>query len=131
MLDLTNVSESGVQAGEYTVTCAGAEIKETKSGTGEYIKCVFETENGQKFFHNFNTKNSNAQAVAIGLGQLKTFMRVAGKANPNSLGGVGELLGLKCNVKVKVEENDYGTQARITAFKAIAAGAEPAQVVPF
>lgn len=135
LVDLTSVSESSIDAGEYVVSCADAEVKTTKAGDGEYIKCVFETEKGQKIFHNFNIKNKNQKATEIGLAQLKTFMRVAGKQNYNTLGGVGELLGLRCTVKVKIEENDYGVNPRIMNFKAVA-GATPVtedskNVVPF
>ncbi len=124
MWDLTNVSESTVEPGEYTVSVAEAEVRQTKAGTGEYIKVKLETEKGQAFFHNFNVKNPNEQAVKIGMAQLKTFMRVSGKKDPNSLKSVDELLGLRCQVKVKLEESDFGTQARITSFKPAAKAAE-------
>jgi hypothetical protein len=131
LLDLTNVSESTFEAGEYTVTCSAAEVKETKAGTGEYIKCTFETDKGQRIYHNFNIKNSNEKAVQIGLAQLKTFMRVAGKANPNTLGGVGELLGLKCVARVKIVDNDFGSQPNITTFKALGVAEAQAAAMPF
>lgn len=119
-LNFEGVSESGVPApGEYTVTCTEAVVNETKAGTGEYIKVKLETVDGPVFFHNFNIKNPNAKAVEIGMGQLKTFLRVAGKKDPNKLNGAEELIGLRCIVKVKVEDkgDEYGPQARITAFK--------------
>lgn len=124
LLDLSGVSEAGIEPGEYKVTCTEAEVKETKAGTGEYIKCKFETETGTKIFHNFNIKNPNEQAKKIGLAQLKTFLRVAGKEDPNNLGGVNEMLGLTCRVKLKIEETDFGSQPRITSFKALP-GQEP------
>lgn len=134
LLDLTNVSESSVEPGEYKVTCTEAVVKETKAGTGEYIKCKFETSSGVFVFHNFNIKNPNEQAVKIGLGQLKTFMRVAGKKDPNTLGGAGELEGLQCRVKIKIVDNDYGSNPQISSFKALvgadATSATP-NVVPF
>lgn len=120
-IDLSDVVEGGVlAAGEYVVTCTDAEVRETKLGTGEYIKCVFETEDGAKIFHMFNIKNENAKAVEIGMGQLKTFLRVAGKKDPNKVEAAGELLGLRCQVKTKVREaqGEYGPQAVITSFKA-------------
>jgi predicted adenine nucleotide alpha hydrolase (AANH) superfamily ATPase len=120
-LDLSDVTESGVASpGDYLVTCQSAEVKQTNSGTGEYIKVMFEAENGQKFFHMFNMKNENKKAVEIGLGQLKTFVRVSGKKDPNKLSDVAELVGLRCLVKVKVVDkgDEYGPQARISTFKA-------------
>jgi len=134
LLDLTNVSESSMDAGEYTLTCTDAVVNETKNKDGEYIKCTFETDNGQRVYHMFNIKNKNEKATQIGLAQLKTFMRVSGKKDPNTLGSVSELCGLKCTARVKIEENDYGAQPRITTFKALAnvqAAEESTNTVPF
>jgi hypothetical protein len=120
-IDLTDVTEGGVlAAGDYVVTCTDAEVRETKNGSGEYIKCVFENEDGAKIFHMFNTKNDNPKAVEIGMGQLKTFLRVANKQDPNKLERASELIGLRCQVKTKVREasGEYGPQAVITSFKA-------------
>jgi hypothetical protein len=121
-LDLSGVQESGVpQAGDYTVTCVHAELMETKSGTGEYIKVKLEADSGQIFFHNFNTKNDNKQAVDIGLGQLKKFLRVSGVKDPDKIKTVMKLVGLKVIATVKVEDKDdgYGPKAKITNFKPV------------
>jgi hypothetical protein len=134
LLDLTNVSESSIEAGEYAVTCTDAVVNETKNKDGEYIKCTFETDKGMKLFHMFNIKNKNEKATQIGQAQLKTFMRVSGKKNPNILDTATELCGLKCTVRIKIEETDaYGAQPRITMFKGLssAAAEDSTNTVPF
>lgn len=136
LLDLTNVSENGIEDGDYVATVSHAEVKSTKNGDGEYIKVCFETDKGQKIYHNFNIKNKSEKAAQIGLGQLKTFLRVSGKSNPNNLGGVAELMGLKALIKVKNEDaGDYGMQTRIKNFKpatgAAVASSGPENAVPF
>lgn len=114
--DLSNASETGVQDGDYVVTCTEAEVKQTKSGSGEYIKAKFEAETGETFFHMFNVKNENKKAVDIGLGQLKKFLRVAGKSDL-SKASVDDLVNLRVTIRVKNEDSDYGVQARIKDFK--------------
>lgn len=116
-LDLTDVKESSntLEPGEYTVHCVEASLQQTKAGTGEYIKCQFKTDNGFIVFHNFNTKNENPKAREIGLGQLKTFIRVAG--GNLKLSSPNELCGLCCNVKVKTKTDDFGERSVITSFK--------------
>jgi hypothetical protein len=117
-LDLTNAVGNTIEAGEYVVTAKEAEVKETASGTGEYVKVKFVTEQGQVIFHNFNIKNQNEMAQKIGLGQLKDFIRCAGKADPNKLGSPSELCGLSAIAKVKLEtKGDFEGQPRITGFK--------------
>lgn len=121
-LDLSGVQESGVpQAGDYTVTCVDAELKETNAGTGEYIKIKLEAEKGQVFFHNFNTKNPNPKAVEIGLGQLKKFLRVSGAKDPDKIKSVMKLVGLRAVATVKIEDKDdgYGPKPKITNFKPV------------
>jgi len=114
-LDLTDVSGNGLEDGTHNVTCTAAEVKDTKAGTGQYVRAVFETENGMKLYHNFNIKNPNEMAQKIGLGQLKDFIKNSGKSEPNKLGSVDELIGLSVAVRVKTKEGeDFPV---ITGFK--------------
>lgn len=122
-LDLTNDSEGGIEAGEHVVSIAEASVHDTKAGTGEYIKAKLQTANGQFIWHMFNIKNPNEVAQKIGRGQLKKMLRVAGKSE-FKLTDVNELVGLRCVVRVKVEDGDYGPQARIVDFKPAPAKAE-------
>lgn len=122
-LDLSNAKESSfgiIPQGEYNIVVDEAEIKETKSGTGEYINCKLKITDGEyegKFlFTMFNIKNQNQKAVEIGLGQLKTFMGCAG-LDKTILKNAHDLLGAKAVAVVKHKTDDYGEKAVVSYFK--------------
>lgn len=122
MLDLSNVQESSgfapLPEGKYNVIVDDCSVKDTKSGTGQYINVKFRVLGGDKdgrfLFHMFNIKNQNAEAVKIGLGQLKTFLRIAGHKDPNVLTDVLDLVGYKAMATVKIKED----KNNISYFKA-------------
>lgn len=123
-LDLTEVKESTgfkpVPAGEYTVLLDDCQIKETKSGSGEYINAKFRILGGEQegkfLFSMFNIKNENPKAVEIGLQQLKMFMKCAGFAD-FKLTNVLDLVGYRANAVVKIKTDSYGEKAVISYFK--------------
>lgn len=125
-LDLSGAS-AGLEAGDYRVICTNSEVKDTNSGTGKYIKIELTVNegpaSGMKIFHNFNIQNPNEQAQRIGLGQLKSFLKAGGHANPDLLKDVWELVNLECIAKVKIEQSEYGEQPRISYFKPLAVAA--------
>ncbi len=124
-LNLEGVTEQGlpVPDGNYNVIVEKAEVKDTRSG-GKLIAVQLSVMDGpqanRKIFNQFNMENANAQAVQIGLGQLKGMMKAFGHKNPNRLESTDELVGLKGVVRVKVEEDPgYGPQARIKGYAAL------------
>lgn len=137
-LDLTNVTENGgpVPAGNYAVVIDKAEVANTKAGNGQMIKVQMRLMDGQPhagrvIFEQFNIKNPSAQAVQIGLGQLKGMMKAFGHPNPNTLNSTSELLGLKGRVTVKVEEQQgFDPQTRVKAYQPISADAGSAPSTP-
>lgn len=120
MWDFSNDKETGagIEAGKYVAKVEEATLNTTKSGDGEYIKVKFRLEGGQIVYHNFNIKNKNDKATEIGRGQMKAFMRVAGKADPNKLKSPEELVGLSATISIKMDDkgDGYGAQPRITSF---------------
>ena len=120
-IDLTQ-DEAGkdftpLKNGEYTVVCVDAEVKQTKTGTGEMIACKFEVaepkENrGRIVFHNFNIKNQSAEAVRIGREQIKRFMIAAGRKD-FKLSSPGDLCGLSAVALVGIDDKGYN---RIKTF---------------
>jgi hypothetical protein len=122
MIDLSNVKlESDVvPAGEYLVTLTEAQVKETKSGTGEYISAKLRINAGEHegrfIFTTFNIKNDNAQAVQIGLQQLKGFMKAAGFTD-FVVKSVTDLEGATATAVVKNKTDDYGEKAVVSYFK--------------
>lgn len=132
-LDLTNAEERGapIPDGAYACVVEKAEVTNTKSG-GEMVKLQLKVADqgaffGRAIFDNFNIKNANPQAVQIGLGQLKTFMRAAGHPNPNRLESTTELVGLRVTVRTKTETDDqYGPQSRVKGYSAWSTAVTPA-----
>lgn len=122
-LDLTNEKEQTfepVKPGSYLMQVDDAEVKETKSGTGEYVSVKFLIREGEyegrTIYHMFNIKNDNPKAVEIGLGQLKTFMKCSGQSN-FVLKSVTDLIGLSAVGVVKNRTDEYGEKAVISYFK--------------
>jgi hypothetical protein len=120
-LDLTNVDmPNSIKDGDYTVVCDEAELKDTKSGTGKYVKCRFTVEDsGLKLFHMFNVRNSNPKAEQIGQAQLKQFATFGGHATPNNISETLELCGLRCSAHIKNKMDEYSGSMKpvITSFK--------------
>jgi hypothetical protein len=106
-----------IPAGKYTLRCNEAEVKDTKAGTGRYIKCQFKTEENRVVWHLFNIENPNPKAVEIGLGQLKRFLKGAGYHDPEELGSLNDLIGLKAECTVKIDKSEqYGDKNVISGF---------------
>src|SRR5690554_5309911 len=63
-----------IPAGWYTATIAGAELRQTKAGTGEYIAVQYNvtgpSHEGRVMFGNLNIRNPNPKAEEIGMRQL-------------------------------------------------------------
>jgi hypothetical protein len=118
MFNLSDVKMPGeISDGTYLVRADTAEVKETKAGTGKYIKVGFIIEDtGDRLYHMFNIENSNAKAVQIGLGQLKQFVTFAGH-NPEEVKDPIQLCGMKCLARIKNKTDDYGTKPVIAGFK--------------
>jgi hypothetical protein len=129
-LDLSNAQENTpIPDGTYAAICNKAEVVPTKSGTGTLIKIQLKILEGQPqagrvIFDIFNIENSNPQAVQIGLGQLRTFMKQWGHPNSNMLKTTEELLGLKGNVTVKTVDDggSFGPQTKVRAYKPLGEG---------
>lgn len=116
LFDASNVSTTGVEDGDFVIVVDEAEVKETKSGTGEYINIKWKVEEtGSTFYAMYNIKNQNQKAVDIGLGQLKKMMLAAG-AEPK-VSGVDELIGLRVLARLKNKEDDYGDRVEIKSYK--------------
>jgi hypothetical protein len=124
-IDLSGVKASGprtIAPGTYTVIADNAEIKQTKSGTGEYISVRFKIVggecNGMTIYHSFNIKNQSVKAVEIGLQQLKQFVQCSGA--PEKLTSPVDLVGYKATAMVKIQSDaNYGDKAVISYFKPV------------
>jgi hypothetical protein len=122
-IDLNTVEEvsgGAIPAGEYPAQIEEAELKDTKDGTGKYIRTQWsitgDTHANRKFWFNFNIVNKNDQAVRIGLGNLKSMI-IASGATTTKVTDASQIVGLECLVKLKVVTDSYGESNEVTTFK--------------
>tara|TARA_R110002126_G_scaffold30625_1_gene99885 strand:- start:224 stop:691 length:468 start_codon:yes stop_codon:yes gene_type:complete len=114
--------------GWYTTKITNSELKDTKSGTGQYIKLEFtvtsESFSGRKVWGMLNIRNDNEKAEEIGRKQLNSLMAALGM---ESLGDTDELVGGDVSIKLKIKEASGGYDASndVKAYKAIQGGSSP------
>ena len=118
---------SPIPAGWYTAAIAGAELKTTKAGTGNYIAVRLDItgpeHQGRVVWCNLNTRNPNPKAEEIGRQQLGDIMRATGVAK---LEDTDQLLGGNLSIKVTVKDDPtYGPGNEVKAFEAIEGSAPP------
>lgn len=109
-----------IPAGWYSVTITGAEVKDTKAGTGQYIAVRYDvtgpTHEGRVIFGNLNIRNPNPKAEEIGRQQLGDLMRAIGLA---SVTDTDQLIGGRCQIKVAIQKSDeYGDRNDVKGYKA-------------
>lgn len=115
-------------AGWYDAEIAGAEIRQTKAGTGEYIAVRYDitgpTHAGRVIFGNLNISNANPAAEKIGKQQLGELMLAIGLKNVSD---TDQLIGHRCSIKLAVRKSEeYGDSNDVKGWKAVAGGAPPA-----
>jgi len=116
-----------IPAGWYTAAIAGADIKETKAGTGNYIGVRFDVTGpeyqGRVVWTNLNTRNPNPKAEEIGRQQLGNIMRAIGLTK---LEDTDQLLGGNLAIKVSVRDDPtYGPSNEVKGYRAIEGSAPP------
>lgn len=117
-VDFNNAKEDGfepVPAGQYELYIEATEIKQTKAGTGHYLKVTYEVisegHQGRKIFQNLNFDNPSEKATQIGLGQLKKLCRVAGVDSEGTVGIEdisSDLIGKTVKASIGID-GDYNT----------------------
>lgn len=117
--------------GWYSATITGADLCNTKAGTGQYIKLRFDitgpTHQGRVVFANLNIRNRNAQAETIGRQQFGDLLRSIGL---ESASDTDQLIGGQIDIKVSIRPGDgqYEAQNEVKGYRAIA-GAPPVAAV--
>ena len=113
--------------GWYSATMSAAEIKTTKTGTGQYIALRYDitgpTHQGRVVFGNLNIRNASPKAEEIGRQQLGDICRAIGLAR---VGDTDQLIGNSLMIKLDIEKSEqYGDKNQVKGFKPIAGGAPP------
>lgn len=109
--------------GYHVLEVTRAEVKKTKSGTGEYINVLFKSEEtGATAFIMFNVINSNETAVKIGMSNLKSIFTASGVSNlsfKDQYDIADRLIGLKFGAKVSVKEVDGYERVSLSNYKKV------------
>lgn len=123
----SNNSFDPLPAGWYEVNIKGAELKQTKAGTGEYISVQYDvlgpTHQGRVVFGNLNIRNPNPKAEEIGRQQLGDLMRAIGL---NKVSDTDQLIGGQLSIKLAVRKSEeYGDSNDVKGYKALSGGIKP------
>lgn len=114
--------------GWYTAIITEAELKPTKSGTGEYIKVRYDitgpSGQGRVVFGNFNIKNQNPKAEEIGRQQLGDLMRALGLS---AVHDTDQLINGHLSIKVDIRpaSGEYNAQNEVKGWKSNTASLPP------
>ena len=121
-----------VPPGDYEAVIKDAEIRTTKSGTGQYIALRLDitgpSHAGRVVWSNLNIKNDSQKAEEIGRQQLGAVMRAVGLP---SLQDTDQLIGGNIGVKLAIRKSEeYGDSNEVKAFKAPKSGASAGAPAP-
>ncbi len=110
---------SPIPAGWYSATVVGAEIKQTKAGTGSYISVRYDitgpTHQGRVIFGILNISNPNPKAEEIGRQQLGDLMRSIGL---DTVTDSDQLIGGNCDIKLTITKSEeYGEKNEVKAWR--------------
>jgi hypothetical protein len=116
----TRTEFAPVPAGWYLSTIHSAEVKQTKAGTGEYVKVRYNLVGGEHanrvVFGNLNLKNQNEAAQNIGRQQLGEIMRCIGLA---TIQDTDQLVGGVLEIKLSVRDDpQWGVSNEVKGFRA-------------
>jgi hypothetical protein len=106
-------------AGWYLVEIDDAEVKETHSRTGKYLKLrmtvISQEMNGRKLFDQINIVNANTKAQEIG---LRILAQLGAACGMSRIKDSTEFIGKQVNVKVKIEKREGRDPENVaTAYK--------------
>ena len=114
-------------AGWYTATITQAELKDTKAGTGQYIKLRYDitgpSHQGRIVFGNLNIKNPNPKAEEIGRADLGEIMRSIGRGKVTD---TDQLIGGQLGIKLAIKEDaQYGASNEVKGYKSLSGSVAP------
>ena len=122
-MDQPSNSFEPLPVGLYEATITGADVKNTKSGTGQYIAIRFDitgpTHQGRIVFTNINIRNANPTAEKIGREQFASILLSGGIA---SVTDSDQLIGASMKIDLGIESSaEYGDKNKIKSYKALGA----------
>lgn len=120
-LPVSEMNFDPLPTGWYSVSIKGAELKNTKDGTGNYIAVRYDvsgpTHAGRVVWGNINIRNKSEKASEIGRQHLGELMRAIGLAKVSD---TDQLIGGNLQIKLSIREDEkYGSSNEVKAFKAL------------
>lgn len=113
-----------IPPGWYEASVVATELKDTKNGTGKYIKVRYDiagpTNQGRCVFGNFNIRNPKPEAEEIGKRELGSLCKCIGLEG--KLHDTDQLVGHAVQIKVAIKEDktgQYEPQNVVKGFKPI------------
>lgn len=108
--------------GEYLVVSDSAEVKETKTGDGKYLKVTFKVLKGEftnrLVWHQFNFENKNPKAVEIAKQELKKWLTACGiPTEKQKIKSPDAVCGLTCVVRLGTKTDNYGDKNYVKSWK--------------
>ena len=107
-----------IPPGKYPVLIEEAEVKQTKAGTGHYIKLTMSVLDGpyknRKLWDQINVQNPSAQCVEIGLRTLSALGRAIGTGPITDTAQLVNQVVI-AHVKVKNDQNEVRTYSSTAA----------------
>jgi hypothetical protein len=134
-----NSNYDPLPAGWYDATVTQCELKDTTSGTGQYIKIRYDitgpSHEGRVVFGNLNIKNASPKAEEIGRQQLGELMRAIGLAKVTD---TDQLIGGQLQIKLDIRPSrtdattgkTYDAQNEVKGFKALSGSVPKAAPAP-
>jgi len=111
-------------AGNYEAIITESEMKDTRDGTGKYLKLTWKLIDGSKYdgrlvWENINIINKNPQAVEIAFKTLAKVCKACGINRP--VNDSSELHGIPCMIKVSIRpaSNGYDESNDVKSHKMI------------
>lgn len=91
------------QPGTYLVEVEDAEVRDTKSGSGQYIRVVFaEVDGRRKYYNNYNVHNANPKTESIAREQFAALHHAMGLPKVDD---TDELIGRRVKLVIGVRKN--------------------------
>ena len=126
-------------AGWYNCTIGGAELKNTKNGTGQLIAVKYSitgpTHQGRVVFGNINIRNQSTKAEEMGRQRLRELMSATGIF---PLTNTDQFIGQNLSIRVAIQEaktdamtgETYDARNEVKGFKALSGAMPAASTVP-
>lgn len=117
-----------IPAGKYKAIISESEMKDTKSGTGQYLQLTFVVVEGEyenrKLWARLNLDNPNDQAVGIARAELSAICRAVGVLKPKDSGELHEI-PLTIKVVTRLNKQSGELTNEIKGYEPATAGAVP------